>query len=156
METAFKGGFYEKIRSRQRAPPSHPLPRHKTGGGAAATQQGRYEEDSRRPRVRLPLKGGGPREGGIVNRSSTIETMSRIREIGFNERVNRRGRRRVRTRGDLYVCWRRNTFEGDWRVFDIVEGVSWRLLEIMEIRDRLYYDYMLFYIYIKRERDSYR
>lgn len=36
-------------------------------------------------------------------------------------------------------------------MFDIVEGVSWRLLEVMEIRDRLYYDYMLFYIYIKRE-----
>lgn len=38
-------------------------------------------------------------------------------------------------------------------MFDIVEGVSWRLLEVMEIRDRLYYDYMLFYIYIKRERE---
>lgn len=53
-----------------------------------AEQLSRYQEDTEEGKgPKLPLKGGG-RGGGIVNRSSTIETMSRIREIGFNERVN--------------------------------------------------------------------
>lgn len=87
METAFKGGFYEKIRSRQRAPPTTAIALC-PGIKLVAEQLSRYQEDTEEAKgPRLLLKGGG-RGGGIVNRSSTIETMSRIREIGFNERVN--------------------------------------------------------------------
>lgn len=72
-------------RGRPLSPPTF-AHRHKAGR-AVATRQRRYEEDTRRPRVPLLLKKGER----IVNRSSTIETMSRFEKLVLTSQWEREG-----------------------------------------------------------------